>query len=180
MSTTSTRPAIDRATCAALDENDPLAPMRERFVLPDDVIYLDGNSLGALPRHTAAHLQQVIAEEWGTGLIRSWNDAGWFAKPRTIGDRIALTLDLQAPYHACWIDRQQFENALLNLAVNARDAMNGHGSLKIQTLDDGEGKALAVRVIDTGCGMSPEVLERVATRPGAVETRNLRGVPSCA
>jgi signal transduction histidine kinase/ActR/RegA family two-component response regulator len=80
---------------------------------------------------------------------------------RTIGDRIALTLDLQAPSRACWVDRQQFENALLNLAVNARDAMNSHGSLTIQTLDDGEGKALAVRVIDTGCGMSPEVLERV-------------------
>ncbi|KQV02752.1 kynureninase [Microbacterium sp. Root322] len=96
MSTTSTRPAIDRATCAALDENDPLAPMRERFVLPDDVIYLDGNSLGALPRHTAAHLQRVIAEEWGTGLIRSWNDAGWFAKPRTIGDRIAPLIGAHA------------------------------------------------------------------------------------
>jgi len=80
---------------------------------------------------------------------------------RTIGDRIALTLDLQADGLACWLDRQQFENALLNLAVNARDAMNGHGSLTIQTLDDGEGKALAVQVIDTGCGMSPEILERV-------------------
>jgi signal transduction histidine kinase/ActR/RegA family two-component response regulator len=80
---------------------------------------------------------------------------------RTIGDRIALTLDLRASGQACWVDRQQFENALLNLAVNARDAMNGHGSLTIQTLDDGEGQALAVQVIDTGCGMSPEVLERV-------------------
>ncbi|MBJ7501860.1 MAG: response regulator [Sphingopyxis sp.] len=82
---------------------------------------------------------------------------------RTIGDRIALTLDLQADGLACWIDRQQFENALLNLAVNARDAMNGHGSLTIRTLDDGEyeAAALAVQVIDTGCGMSPEVLERV-------------------
>lgn len=82
---------------------------------------------------------------------------------RTIGDRIALTLDLRADGLACWIDRQQFENALLNLAVNARDAMNGHGSLTIRTLDDGETQAaaLAVQVIDTGCGMSPEVLERV-------------------
>ena len=82
---------------------------------------------------------------------------------RTIGDRIALTLDLQAEGGACWIDRQQFENALLNLAVNARDAMNGHGSLTIRTQGDREGMAaaLAVQVIDTGCGMSPEVLERV-------------------
>lgn len=80
---------------------------------------------------------------------------------RTIGDRIALTLDLQAGDLACWLDKQQFENALLNLAVNARDAMDGHGALTIRTLDDGDGKALAVQVIDTGCGMSPEVLERV-------------------
>ncbi len=80
---------------------------------------------------------------------------------RTMGDRIALTLDLQAGDLACWLDRQQFENALLNLAVNARDAMDGHGALTIRTLDDGDGKALAVQVIDTGCGMAPEVLERV-------------------
>ena len=82
---------------------------------------------------------------------------------RTIGDRIALTLDLQAPGLACWLDRQQFENALLNLAVNARDAMGGHGSLTIRTLRDEEEEtaALAVQVIDTGCGMSPEVLARV-------------------
>jgi CheY-like chemotaxis protein len=82
---------------------------------------------------------------------------------RTIGDRIALTLDLQADGLACWLDRQQFENALLNLAVNARDAMNGHGSLTIRTVDDGENAsaALAVQVIDTGCGMAPDVLERV-------------------
>jgi signal transduction histidine kinase/ActR/RegA family two-component response regulator len=82
---------------------------------------------------------------------------------RTIGDRIALTLDLRADGLACWIDRQQFENALLNLAVNARDAMEGHGSLTIRTQGDGaaETAALAVQVIDTGCGMPPEVLERV-------------------
>lgn len=82
---------------------------------------------------------------------------------RTIGDRIALTLDLQAAGLNCWVDRQQFENALLNLAVNARDAMEGHGSLTIRTLRDGgkEAAALAVQVIDTGCGMSADVLERV-------------------
>lgn len=82
---------------------------------------------------------------------------------RTIGDRIALTLDLQAAGLACWVDRRQFENALLNLAVNARDAMEGHGSLTIRTLyDEGQGATgLMVQVIDTGCGMSAEVLERV-------------------
>ncbi|NYE21491.1 kynureninase [Microbacterium immunditiarum] len=80
---------IDRDTCAALDAADPLTPFRERFTLPEGVIYLDGNSLGALPRDTAAEVQRVIAEEWGSGLIRSWNDAGWFDKPRAVGDMIA-------------------------------------------------------------------------------------------
>lgn len=82
---------------------------------------------------------------------------------RTIGDRIALTLDLDASGLACWVDRQQFENALLNLSVNARDAMDGHGSLTIRTLRDSpdSGAAVMVQVVDTGCGMSDEVLERV-------------------
>ncbi|WP_137844733.1 kynureninase [Microbacterium sp. 2FI] len=89
MSTAPTLHTIDRETCAALDAADPVAPYRDRFFLPEGVVYLDGNSLGALPRATPAHVQRVMVDEWGTGLIRSWNDAGWFAKPVTLGDRIA-------------------------------------------------------------------------------------------
>ncbi len=85
---TATTP-IDRAACEAMDAADPLAPFREKFILPEGVIYLDGNSLGALPVSTPAHVQRVITQEWGQGLIRSWNDAGWFVKPQTLGDRIA-------------------------------------------------------------------------------------------
>ena len=80
--------AITRDECVARDAADPLAPFRDEFVLPEGVIYLDGNSLGALPARTAAHVQHVVAEEWGQGLIRSWNDAGWFDKPRTLGDKV--------------------------------------------------------------------------------------------
>ncbi|MGR0218460.1 kynureninase [Agromyces sp. ZXT2-6] len=86
---TSVTPSLDRAMCAELDAADPLASFRDRFALPEGVIYLDGNSLGALPKDTAAHVQRVITEEWGDGLIRSWNDAGWFAKPVALGDRLA-------------------------------------------------------------------------------------------
>ena len=74
---------------ARLDAADPLAGFRERFVLPDDVIYLDGNSLGALPRATAARVQAVATEEWGTGLIRSWNSADWIGAPARVGAKIA-------------------------------------------------------------------------------------------
>ncbi|HLI14281.1 MAG TPA: kynureninase [Alphaproteobacteria bacterium] len=80
---------IDRVDCMARDRADPLARLRERFHLPEGVIYLDGNSLGVLPKAVTARLQQVVATEWGEGLIRSWNDAGWWDYPKTIGDKIA-------------------------------------------------------------------------------------------
>lgn len=73
----------------ARDAADPLAPLRELFDLPAGVTYLDGNSLGALPKATAARLQRVVASEWGSGLIRSWNSAGWIDLPQRTGDRIA-------------------------------------------------------------------------------------------
>ncbi len=80
---------MDRETCLGFDRQDPLAPFRDEFALPDKVIYLDGNSLGALPRATVARLNQVAVEEWGNGLIRSWNAARWIEAPRRIGDKIA-------------------------------------------------------------------------------------------
>jgi kynureninase len=71
------------------DAADPLAPFRDRFALPDGVIYLDGNSLGALPRATVARMRDVVDREWGKGLIRSWNDADWVGAPQRVGGKIA-------------------------------------------------------------------------------------------
>ena len=73
---------------SALDAADPLAPFRDRFHLRDGLIYLDGNSLGALPKATGHRLAEVIAGEWGEGLITSWLGAGWSTAPRRIGDKI--------------------------------------------------------------------------------------------
>ena len=73
----------------ALDASDPLAPLRQQFQIPDGLIYLDGNSLGVLPRATAARVAQVVTQEWGEGLIGSWNSAGWMDLPLRIGDKIA-------------------------------------------------------------------------------------------
>src|SRR4051812_17701619 len=78
-----------RAHFEALDRDDPLAGFRDAFDLPQGVIYLDGNSLGALPHRTRERLRQVIDAEWGAGLIRSWTDAGWMDMPRRVGDKIA-------------------------------------------------------------------------------------------
>ncbi len=77
-----------RADCLRLDAVDPLAPLREAFVLPEGMIYLDGNSLGALPKATAARVATVVEDEWGTGLIRSWNSAGWIDLARRIGNKL--------------------------------------------------------------------------------------------
>ncbi len=86
---TMTRDTMTRAALESLDATDPLAPMRAQFSLPEGVIYLDGNSLGAMPRATAARVAEVVQREWGQGLIRSWNDAGWIDLPGRVGDKIA-------------------------------------------------------------------------------------------
>ena len=80
---------LTRNDCAALDAADPLAPLRARFTLPEGVIYLDGNSLGVLPAATPARVAAAIQQEWGEGLIRSWNSAGWIDLPQRVGDKIA-------------------------------------------------------------------------------------------
>jgi kynureninase len=78
-----------RAECEALDRADPLGKWRGRFALPDGVIYLDGNSLGALPKATAAVLQDVVERQWGQDLITSWNRHGWIDLPARVGAKIA-------------------------------------------------------------------------------------------
>ena len=85
-------PAPSRADALALDDADELAPFRERFVVDaDGPIYLDGNSLGRLPRATVERLARVVAEEWGSGLIGSWSSS-WIDLPRVVGDRIASSV----------------------------------------------------------------------------------------
>ena len=72
-----------------LDNQDPLASFRERFIIADpNLIYLDGNSLGRLPKDTIPHLQNLVEEQWGKGLIEGWNK-GWFEMPTVLGSRIA-------------------------------------------------------------------------------------------
>lgn len=78
--------------CQRMDALDPLRTLRDQFLLPDDLIYLDGNSLGAMPRTAAGRVAQAVNEEWGNGLIRSWNSAGWFDLPQRLGDKIAALI----------------------------------------------------------------------------------------
>ncbi|MEV0590175.1 kynureninase [Nonomuraea cavernae] len=80
---------LDRDRCLALDAEDPLREFRAEFVLPEGVVYLVGNSLGALPRHTPERVRRAVEDEWGGQLVGGWNDAGWYDLPLTLGDRIA-------------------------------------------------------------------------------------------
>ncbi|MEV4469942.1 kynureninase [Nonomuraea sp. NPDC049504] len=80
---------MDRDQCLALDAQDPLRAFKDEFVLPEGVIYLVGNSLGALPRRTAERMRRTVEEEWGEQLVGGWNHAGWYEQPLTVGDRLA-------------------------------------------------------------------------------------------
>ncbi|WP_370268337.1 kynureninase [Nioella sp.] len=71
-------------------------PRKDLFELPEGVIYLDGNSLGVLPKGAAARATQVIEQEWGGQLIRAWNSAGWMELPRVVGDRIGQLIGAPA------------------------------------------------------------------------------------
>ena len=80
---------VTTLSAAALDAADPLAPLRGEFAIPSGVIYLDGNSLGALQHRVVERIDRVVREQWGDGLIRSWNEADWYELPLRVGDRIA-------------------------------------------------------------------------------------------
>ena len=81
-------PKLDRSQFELLDQNDSLAPMRDKFSLEEGLIYLDGNSLGVLPKATADHVSQVIKRQWGVDLIRSWNSHHWMQKPTQLGHKV--------------------------------------------------------------------------------------------
>ena len=83
-------------SCQALDQADPLRPLRNQFDLPQGILYLDGNSLGALPKATPARVAEVVQQQWGEGLIQSWNQAGWVDLPQRVGNKIAPLLGAHA------------------------------------------------------------------------------------
>ncbi|MBZ9812187.1 kynureninase [Mesorhizobium sp. CA7] len=78
----------DLAEVEAMDAADPLRAMRDRFVLPEDVIYLDGNSLGAASIDAFSEIETAARQEWARDLIRAWNTAGWFDMPIELGDQL--------------------------------------------------------------------------------------------
>ena len=110
--------------CRALDAQDPLRDLRHQFELPEGLIYLDGNSLGVLPKTAAARVAEALTKEWGQGLIRSWNSAGWFDLPQRLGDKIARLIGAMpgevVATDSTSINLYKVVSAALNIA--ARDA----------------------------------------------------------
>lgn len=86
----------DLAAVEAMDATDPLRAMRDRFILPEGVIYLDGNSLGAASHAVFGELQQAATQEWAQDLIRAWNTAGWFEMPIELGDQLGRLIGAAA------------------------------------------------------------------------------------
>jgi kynureninase len=83
---------LDRNSCAALDAADPLAGFRDRFLDDGSTIYLDGNSMGRLPKAAVPRLREMAEHEWGTSLVRGWTESGWMDSPLRVGDRIGTLI----------------------------------------------------------------------------------------
>lgn len=114
------------AEAEALDAADSLRGFRDRFVLPEGVIYLDGNSLGALPKSTPARLQAVTVEQWGDGLVRSWNAHDWVGAGRRVGAKIAPFVGAQ-PHEVVVADSTSAN--LYKLLVAAVKAQGGRRTI---------------------------------------------------
>jgi kynureninase len=117
---------LSLAEADALDAADPLRGFRDRFTLPEGVVYLDGNSLGALPRATPARIAEVVAEEWGDGLVRSWNDAGWITLSQRVGAQIAPLIG--AATHEVTVADSTSVN-LFKLIIAAAELAPGRGTI---------------------------------------------------
>ncbi len=113
----------DRSYAEQLDAADPLAGFRDRFVLDESLIYLDGNSLGPLPRATQARIAGVVGQEWGSGLVRSWSR--WIELPRQVGDLLGKHLIGAAPGQVAVCDSTTVN--LYKLACAALEARPGRG-----------------------------------------------------
>ncbi|QZD90651.1 kynureninase [Qipengyuania aurantiaca] len=125
---------LDRAQ--VLDAGDPLAVYRERFDLPEGMIYLDGNSLGCLPKATAGRLEEVLREEWGRDLIRSWNTAGWIDLPAKVGGKIAPLIGAQ-PHEVIVADSVSVNLFKLISAALALQSKSGRPGRKVVLSEPG-------------------------------------------
>ncbi len=121
---------VARDALAALDAADTLAPFRGQFMLPEGVIYLDGNSLGPVPKATPGRVAEVVAREWGESLIRAWTEHGWIDLPLRVGEKIGR-LNGAAPGSTVVADSTSVN--LFKLLAAALDARPGRPVIVTET-----------------------------------------------
>jgi kynureninase len=148
---------ITREDCQGLDDGDALAPLRKEFSLNDGEIYLDGNSLGPVSASVRRRVNDVLDDEWGRGLVRSWGDAGWMAMPTRLGDRIAPLIGAQ-PGEVLVADTLTFLIAKLTLGalelrpdrqVVLTDVANFHSDIYIiEAMCARAGRPVTMKMID--------------------------------
>jgi kynureninase len=140
-----------------LDDADVLAPLRQEFTLNDDEVYLDGNSLGPVSASVRRRVNEVLDDEWGRGLARSWNDAGWMGEPTRLGNRIAPLIGAQRG-EVLVADTLTFLIAkLIGAALEQRperhvvltDAANFHSDIYIiEAMCERAGRPVTMKTID--------------------------------
>lgn len=150
---------MDRSHAETLDAVDPLARFRDAFDLPAGVIYLDGNSLGPLPRATATRVDAAVRGEWGQGLITSWNAAGWIEAPQRAGAKIARLIGARANEVAV---ADSTSVNLFKLAAGALSLRPGRRTI----LTESGNFPTDVYVLEGVCGLAGATLKVV--EPGAV------------
>jgi kynureninase len=168
-------PSHDRTEAERLDATDPLAGFRDRFVIADPaLVYLDGNSLGRLPRATAERLERVVAEEWGDQLIRGWEQ--WIDLGLRVGDAIAAAIVGARPGEVAVADSTTVN--FYRLAAAAVDARPGRTAIVTDRANfptdryvlEGlaAARGLAIRWLDPDPVEGPEPLDVAAVLDGDV------------
>jgi kynureninase len=150
-----------RQDCVELDAVDPLGAARERFSLPDGVIYLDGNSLGALPVAAARAVGDAVKRQWGEDLIASWNKHGWIGLPQKVGGRIAQLIGAGAD------EVVAADSVSVNLFKLAAAAVGARAGRQV-VLTEGGDFPTDLYILQGLAGMMPEVELRVV-EPGGIE-----------
>ncbi len=148
-----------REDAERFDQEDPLAPFREQFVVADpDLIYLDGNSLGRMPKRVVERMRNVVEHEWGERLIRAWNE-GWWEAPGRVGEKIAPLLGA-APGQVTVSDQTSVD--LFKLAVAALKLRRDRRRIITDTLNFPSDLYVLQGVVDT-LGAGHEII-RVGPR----------------
>ncbi|MBP8062719.1 MAG: kynureninase [Brevundimonas sp.] len=150
-----------RQDCLDRDAADPLGAVRARFSLPDGVIYLDGNSLGALPVAAAEAVRDAVQRQWGGDLIASWNKHGWIGLPQKVGSKIARLIGAEAD------EVVAADSVSVNLFKLAAAAVGARGGRRV-VLTEGGDFPTDLYVLQGLAGMMPDVELRVV-EPGGIE-----------